>query len=124
VRYSDATAVFVVKDLRASVAYFRDALDFTVDFEYGEPPFYAGLYRDAVSLHLQAASAATRPPGASALNVFVDDADAVHRELSARGARILGEPANRPYGLRDFSVADLDGNQLTFGSDAEAAAEE
>ena len=32
-----------------------------------------------------------------------------------RGARVLKAPADQPYGLRDFDVADLDGNMLFFG---------
>jgi uncharacterized glyoxalase superfamily protein PhnB len=39
----------------------------------------------------------------------------LHAELQKRGARVLKPPANQPYGLRDFDVADLDGNMLFFG---------
>jgi uncharacterized glyoxalase superfamily protein PhnB len=45
----------------------------------------------------------------------VDDADALHAELTSRGANVLGEPVSHPWGLRDFSVFDLEGNQITFG---------
>jgi len=38
--------------------------------------------------------------------------------LQKRGARILKAPANYDYGLRDFDVADLDGNMLFFGMEA------
>jgi hypothetical protein len=34
--------------------------------------------------------------------------------LQKRGARVLNAPANQPCGLRDFDVADLDGNMLFF----------
>ena len=51
-----STAVFTVKDVMASLAYFRDKLGFDVAFEYGEPTFYAGLCSGGVSLHLIAAS--------------------------------------------------------------------
>jgi hypothetical protein len=30
-----------------------------------------------------------------------------------------GEPVNRPWGLREFWVLDLEGNQLTFGQPVE-----
>jgi uncharacterized glyoxalase superfamily protein PhnB len=47
--------------------------------------------------------------------VFVRDVDAVYAELAARGARIVKPPQNYDYGMRDFDLIDLDGNQLTFG---------
>ena len=49
--------------------------------------------------------------------VYVDDADALCREFAERGATILREPTDgTSYSLRDFVVADLDGNRLLFGS--------
>ena len=116
---TECAAIFVVRDLPASLAYFQEALGFAVAFSWGTPPVYAGVCRGAVAIHLQAASETARPPGASSLCVFVGDADELHRELVGRGARVLVAPAARPYGMRDFNVADLDGNTLVFGSAAE-----
>jgi catechol 2,3-dioxygenase-like lactoylglutathione lyase family enzyme len=106
----------VVEDLMRAVAHYRDVLGFDVAFVYGEPPYYAGLCRGHVTIHLHAAGEASRPPGTSALCVFVDDADRIHEELRGRGARIEVEIADRPYGMRDFNVRDPDGNELVFGS--------
>ena len=50
--------------------------------------------------------------------VFVSDVDGVYAELAARGAKVLKPPQNYDYGMRDFDVVDLDGNQLTFGMGA------
>jgi len=113
---TECAAIFVVRDIAASLAYFQRALGFAISFTYGEPTFYAGVCRGAVAIHLQAASQTSRPPGASSLAVFVEDADDFHRELVERGARVLKPPATYPYGMCDFNVADLDGNTLIFGS--------
>ena len=48
--------VFTVKDVMASLAYFRDKLGFDVAFEYGSPTYYVGLCSGEVSLHLVAAA--------------------------------------------------------------------
>jgi len=90
-----AATVFVVRDLTASLAHYRDALGFAVSFEYGEPTFYACLCRDEVQL--------------------VDNVDALHADLVGRGAKVLKPPQDYAYGMRDFDVIDPDGNQLTFG---------
>jgi uncharacterized glyoxalase superfamily protein PhnB len=47
--------------------------------------------------------------------VFVTGVDALYQELKSKGARKMEEPADRPYGMRDFDINDLDGNQLCFG---------
>jgi catechol 2,3-dioxygenase-like lactoylglutathione lyase family enzyme len=50
-----AATVFVVSDVARSMAHYRDALGFTVTFQYGNPTFYVCLCRDEVALHLLAA---------------------------------------------------------------------
>jgi catechol 2,3-dioxygenase-like lactoylglutathione lyase family enzyme len=43
-----------------------------------------------------------------------DDCDAAFERLRAAGAEILQEPADQPYGVRDFAVRDPAGNMLRF----------
>jgi catechol 2,3-dioxygenase-like lactoylglutathione lyase family enzyme len=116
-----AATVFTVRDIAASTAYYRDVLGFDITFEYGKPTFYACLCRDAVALHLIAASRTERLPGNGAICIFVNDVDKVYNELRERKARVVKEPQTYPYGMRDFDVLDPDGNQLVFGMEAETA---
>jgi uncharacterized glyoxalase superfamily protein PhnB len=110
-----AATVFVVSDMPNSIAHYRDALGFDVTFQYGQPTSYACLCRDEVALHLLAAQRTKRLPGNGGICVFVTDVDKVHAELVARGAKVIKPPQDYDYGMRDFNVVDLDGNQLTFG---------
>jgi uncharacterized glyoxalase superfamily protein PhnB len=111
-----AATIFTVQDLVASVAYYRDKIGFDVTFQYGEPPFYACLCRDKVSLHLRDANRNAKwVAGNGAIAVFVDDVDSLHVDLVKRGAKVLQAPRDYAYGMRDFDVADPDGNRLTFG---------
>ncbi|HKU94840.1 MAG TPA: VOC family protein [Vineibacter sp.] len=116
-----AATVFVVRDIAASIAHYRDVLGFDVTFEYGEPIYYACLCRDEVQLHLLAGSGTKRLPGHGGLCIFVRDVDAVHAELAARGANVIKPPADYAYGMRDFDVTDLDGNQITYGMQSPGA---
>ncbi len=117
-----AATLFVVQDVLRSVEYYRDVLGFRTEFTYGEPTFYAGVERDAVIIHLQAADRTKRHPGHGAVNVFVTDVDALYEELKSRGARLLNEPKDYPYGMRDFDLNDLDGNHLCFGMESKRPA--
>lgn len=113
-----AATLFVVNDVPKSIAHYRDVFGFDVVFTYGEPVFYGGVRRDDVVIHFQAASQTRRSAGHGAANIFVTEVDELHAEMQSRGARILQQPGNRAYGIRDFDVLDLDGNQLSFGMDA------
>jgi uncharacterized glyoxalase superfamily protein PhnB len=49
--------------------------------------------------------------------IFAEDIDASYRELQESGANIV-EPLQRmPWGLRQFTVEDLDGNRFYFHHD-------
>jgi uncharacterized glyoxalase superfamily protein PhnB len=113
-----SATVFVVKDVLRSVQHYCEVLGFHKEFTYGEPTFYAGVERDGVLIHLQATSETKRQPGHGAVNVFVTDVDALYKELQSKGARTLKEPKDYSYGMRDFDIHDLDGNQLCFGMES------
>jgi len=116
--FKAAAAVLTVSDMPASLAYYSDTLGFSIDFKYGEPAMYACLCRDDVAVHLLASSATKRAAGQGGVCIFVGDVDGVHSEIAAKGARVVKPPANYDYGMREFDVLDLDGNQLTFGMPA------
>ncbi|MGE0423273.1 MAG: bleomycin resistance protein [Reyranellaceae bacterium] len=110
-----SAAVFTVRDIVASRDHFRDALGFDITFEWGEPLHYVCMCRDEVQLHLLSARGTRWQPGNSGLCIFVRDVDAVYEELKARGANVQKAPQTYDYGMRDFDVLDLDGNQITYG---------
>jgi len=91
-----AATVFVVHDVLRSVEHYRDVLGFRTEFTYGQPTFYAGVERDGVVIHLQAADHTKRQPRHGAVNVFVTDVDALYQELKSRGAGVLNEPKDYP----------------------------
>jgi catechol 2,3-dioxygenase-like lactoylglutathione lyase family enzyme len=114
----ESTSVMTVKNVVESAAYYRDKLGFDIAFEYGTPTFYIGLCSGGVTLHLIAADKTPRQPGHGAVSIFVDDVDALHADLVKRGAKVLKAPKNYDYGMRDFDVADLDGNMIFFGMES------
>jgi uncharacterized glyoxalase superfamily protein PhnB len=62
---------------------------------------------------------------AAAVMVRVDDVDNHHERARGRGVRILGSPADYPYGERQYTALDLAGHCWTFSqSIADVAPEE
>jgi len=68
----------------------------------------------------RAGSKAT-PPGVSVIYVVVDDADAAYERAKGAGADVT-EPVDQPYGSRDVTVTDPDGNRWALGTYPGAAA--
>src|SRR5262245_58184708 len=72
-----------VRDLRESQRYYRDALGFKIDWEYGTPPDFGSVSRgDSVLFLCQGCQG---PPGAWAM-IFARNVDRLHDELARRKA--------------------------------------
>jgi len=97
-------------DVQAGVAYYRDVLGFKVNYVQHD---LGVMDRDDVTILLVGRT--EKHAGIGSCYVYVRDADALHAELRAKGANIGGEPVSHPWGLRDFHVRELEGNQSTFG---------
>jgi len=99
-----------LSDVAAGVAYYRDVLGFRVNYTQHD---LGVMDRDDVTLLLIART--EKHPGIASCYAYVHDADALQAELVARGANVQGVPVSRPWGLREFQVLDLEGNQISFG---------
>ena len=75
-------------------------------------PCYMGLTRDGVWLHVSSFSGDGISGGAA--NLIVDDVDALHAELVAKGVRIDTGPVDQTWGTREMYVKDADGNSIRF----------
>jgi uncharacterized glyoxalase superfamily protein PhnB len=108
--------VFFVTDVTAAVRYYVDALGFKEAFRYGT---YAGLSFSGCELHLTDSGDTREVVGSGTAYIICDEVDQHYALLKASGARLKRALAKRSYGMRDFSVFDPDGNQITFGCDAD-----
>jgi predicted enzyme related to lactoylglutathione lyase len=97
-------------DVPAGVRHYRDVLGFQVNYEQDD---IGVLDRDEVRVLLIART--PRHTGIGSAYLYVRDVDALHAELLKKGANIQGTPVSQPWGLREFSVLDREGNRLTFG---------
>ena len=121
-RITASAPVLLVRDVVAAADYFRDAVGFTSVQLWGHPPDFCICQRDGHYLMLARAPdpAQIKPLWQLRENTWnayfwVDDADAMYAELRARGARIDSELHDKPYGVREFGIQDLDDHDLAFG---------
>jgi uncharacterized glyoxalase superfamily protein PhnB len=115
--------VLLVRDIRASIEYWRDKVGFNVDRVFGAPVHFAMPHRDGVTIMLAQCPHGCVPPepnwkAAKATNqayFWVDDAATLYEEIVGRGATIDWTLYDTPWGTREFGIQDLDEHDIAFG---------
>lgn len=113
VTFGHPTPELPVADVELAQRHYRDALGFEIGWLHDGNEIGA-VSRDDVSIFLRRRS---RPFEPAVHWVFAADLDATYEALRAAGARIVEPPAPQPWGLRQFTVEDLDGNRFHFHHD-------
>ena len=109
---------FLVDDLTAAIAHYRDRLGFALDFQYED--FYASVSRDGCAIHLKCAAKTLADRAHRQRHEHLDayigvvGAARLHDELRSRGAHITKSLEEQPWSCREFYVEDLDGYILCF----------
>ena len=124
---STAAQLFVA-DMRAACDFYTTKLGFSVDFLYGEPPFYGQVSRDHAKLALRlvcepvfAGDIREREHLLSAA-LTVATADEIKQlflTYQDAGVRFALTLKKEPWGARNFIVRDPDGNRILFAGPAD-----
>jgi uncharacterized glyoxalase superfamily protein PhnB len=121
-KLTGSAPVLLVKDVVAAANHYRDAMGFSYDRFWGEPPSFVILRRDGMSVMLKQAMDPKHvvPNWTLSHNLWdiyfwVKDVDALHQEFVRRGAKIDYGLCNQPWGCREFGTQDLDGHDIAFG---------
>ncbi|HEX2853074.1 MAG TPA: VOC family protein [Opitutaceae bacterium] len=121
-RLTASAPVLLVRDVVKSANHYRDALGFSYDRFWGEPPSFVILRRDEIFLMLNQAPLDHGlvphwkvSPNMWNVYFWVTDADGLLAEFRRRGATIDYDAHDKPYGIREFGVQDIDGYDIGFG---------
>ena len=99
-----------VADVPRAQQYYREVLGFEIGWLYPGDEIGAVL-RDNVTIFFRK----KQPPFEAAIHwIHAPDIEASYRELTDLGANIVDPLAEKPWGLRQFTVQDLDGNLFHF----------
>ena len=102
-----------VADVERAQQHYRDALGFEIGWLYPGKEIGA-VSRGRATIFLRRREGPFEP----AIHwVFAEDIDASYQELQSLGANIVEPPEKKPWGLRQFTVKDLDGNLFYFHHD-------
>ena len=128
-RLRSALPSLTVDDIAKSIAWYRDVLGFVVAdrFRHEDKVVGAILRAGAVDFMLgqdDFAKGRDRAKGVG-FRIYCEttqDVDQIAAAIKARGASLLAEPADQPWGARDLAVEDPDGYKISISSRPEPRA--
>jgi uncharacterized glyoxalase superfamily protein PhnB len=123
-RFYAAAPSFTVHDYPASLAWYRDILGFHVVEEWKRDGKVVGAELRAGTVALMIgqddfAKGRDRRKG-EGFRIYCttrQKIDQLASEIKARGGVLASEPADTPWGSREFSVVDPDGFKITVSRD-------
>ena len=120
-------AQLFVAGIKTSCDFYTGKLGFTIDFVYGNPPFYAQVTRD----HARLALRVVQEPvfvgdirerehllSASLTVATTDEIKQLFLSYEAAGVCFHQTLKKEPWGARTFIVLDPDGNLILFAGPA------
>ena len=114
--FPQAVPEIPVENVERAAEYYVKVLGFGMDWG-DDAGGIGGISRGNCRMFLTNAGFRRQYPTAGPVVVWLNldskaDVDALFRSWKAAGARIVAEPEDKPWRLREFRVADLDENQI------------
>jgi catechol 2,3-dioxygenase-like lactoylglutathione lyase family enzyme len=117
---------FIVRDVPAALAFYRDRLGFEITYQGPEPSdiFFGIVERGAAMLMMKSIGVEPVPNYTRDIKqgiarwdayFYVPDPDALAAEFASRGVEFVTPLGDNSDNLRGFEVKDADGYMLYFG---------
>jgi uncharacterized glyoxalase superfamily protein PhnB len=117
-----------VRNMKQTIQFYRDSLGFNIGMAFpdADNPEYADLSKDGMVLMFipaQNVGIGSKQKLGTGVNLYMQidgDINEYYRELKNKGVKIAVDIKDEPYGIRDFTVEDIDGYKLTFNQVSKA----
>jgi len=117
-----------VRSMKQTIQFYRDSLGFKIGMAFpdADNPEYVDLAKDGMVLMFIPAKnvgiGAKEKLGVG-VNLYMQidgDIDEYYGELKNKGVNVVVEIKDEPFGIRDFTVEDINGYKLTFNHVSQA----
>ena len=111
-----------VRNMKQTIEFYKNSLGFKMGMAFpdADNPEYADLSKDGMVVMFiptgNVGIGAKEKLGVG-VNLYMQingDIDEYYSELKNKGVKIIVDIKDQPYGIRDFTVEDIDGYKLTF----------
>lgn len=105
--------IFSVRDVKATVRFYREVLGFEREWFWGTPTDFGGVQSARVHVMFQQVPAG-KPIAPQSHWFRSDDIRKLHDQHRAAGANITSPLENKPWNAAEYTVTDPDGHELRF----------
>jgi uncharacterized glyoxalase superfamily protein PhnB len=117
-----------VRNMKQTIQFYKDSLGFKMGMAFpdADNPEYADLSKDGMVIMFIPAKnvgIGSKQKLGVGVNMYMQidgDIDEYYNELKSRSVKIVVDIKDEPYGIRDFTVEDIDGYKLTFNQVSKA----
>ena len=118
-----------VRNMKKTIEFYQNSLGFKIGMAFPDVnnPQYADLSKDGMILMFIPAEnigIGSQEKLGTGVNLYMQidgDIDEYYKELKEKGVIIAVDIKDEPFGIRDFTIEDVDGYQLTFNQVAKTA---
>ena len=111
-----------VRNMKQTIEFYKNSLGFKMGMAFpdADNPEYADLSKDGMVLMfipVENVGIGKEEKLGVGVNIYMQidgDIDEYYNELKNKGVKIVVDIKDEPYGIRDFTVEDIDGYKLTF----------
>ena len=111
-----------VRNMKQTIEFYKNSLGFKMGMAFPDVdnPEYVDLSKDGMVLMFIPAKnvgIGKEEKLGVGVNMYMQidgDIDEYYNELNNKGGNIVVDIKDEPYGIRDFTVEDIDGYKLTF----------
>ena len=123
------SSTLAVRNMKETIEFYEDSLGFKMGmcFPDANNPEYADLSKDGMVLmfipaeNIGIGSEEKLGVGVNLYMLIDGNIDEYYDELKKRGVKIAVDIKDEPYGIRDFTVEDVNGYKLTFNQVSKTA---
>jgi ribosomal protein S18 acetylase RimI-like enzyme len=109
-----STATFATANIEATLVYYVDVLGFESTWTWGDPPVFGSASQGGVTIAFNLQPELAANVRGHQHGIQVEDIDELYALHKARGARFVSEMEDKPWGMREYVVEDLNGYHLHF----------
>jgi uncharacterized glyoxalase superfamily protein PhnB len=111
-----------VRNMKQTIEFYKNSLGFKMGMAFpdADNPEYADLSKDRMVIMFiptKNAGIGTKEKLGVGVNLYMQvdgDIDEYYNELKKKGVKVVVDIKDEPYGIRDFTVEDINGYKLTF----------
>jgi GNAT superfamily N-acetyltransferase/uncharacterized glyoxalase superfamily protein PhnB len=110
--------VLAVKDVVEAITYWHEVLGFPSKWMWGDPPNHGGVsWNGAAFIQFSLDPQQAQRAEGHSIWIRVRNLEALYRQHQEK-AKIVAPLVNRPWGMADYTIQDLNGYYVTFSEPA------